>query len=308
MKISTALWFSLVVAITVLVLKVPDWDAPRAAAVQTGFAPAGMTQFAPRAAAREVNKMVPPTIAPAEPGGPAATEKYKNVTVLTDLSAAEFDRMQEAMTAWVAPKTGEAKGCAFCHAGDDFASDANPRKTVARKMLEMTRYVNSAWKSHVEPSGVTCFTCHRGQAVPSDVWSLRRPAPERPMVARRDDWNEAAETVYGFFPDAGYAQYYLQDNPVAAEAPDALAGGVGPRETLAVRRVYEMMMQMSVDIGANCTSCHNSRSFKAWDQSTPQRWVGFHALRMMRDLNRNHILPAATLFRSNIGNPKYIPA
>ena len=39
----------------------------------------------------------------------------------------------------------------------------------------------------------------------------------------------------------------------------------------------------------NCTFCHNTRSFAAWDQSTPQRATAWYGIRMVRDLNE-HVL------------------
>ena len=56
-----------------------------------------------------------------------------------------------------------------------------------------------------------------------------------------------------------------------------------------------MMMQMSDGIGVNCGYCHNSRNFADWAQSTPYRWIGYDALRLVRDLNRNYLLPIAGL-------------
>jgi photosynthetic reaction center cytochrome c subunit len=41
----------------------------------------------------------------------------------------------------------------------------------------------------------------------------------------------------------------------------------------------------------NCTYCHNSRSFTAWDQSTPQRGTAWQGIRMVRDLNEDYLLP-----------------
>ena len=72
-----------------------------------------------------------------------------------------------AITAWVAP----VQGCAYCHAdGEDLSSDKLYTKVVARRMLQMTRHINGDWKQHVAATGVTCYTCHRGQPVPAAVW------------------------------------------------------------------------------------------------------------------------------------------
>ena len=56
-----------------------------------------------------------------------------------------------------------------------------------------------------------------------------------------------------------------------------------------------MMMQMSDGIGANCGYCHNSPRFASWAESSPYRWIGFDAIRLVRDLNRNYLLPIAPL-------------
>jgi hypothetical protein len=55
--------------------------------------------------------------------------------------------------------------CTFCHAQGDFASDENPHKEIARKMIALARDINSKFpdgKDHV-----TCYTCHRGTQEPA---------------------------------------------------------------------------------------------------------------------------------------------
>lgn len=278
-----------VVVATVLVVIVPDWHRPGYKGTQMGFRASQMVQFESRAEHMPINA-VPSPLAPASGGGQKATEKYKNVKVLTDVDAAEFDRLQVAITQWVAPK----QGCGFCHDANDYSSDSKPPKLAARRMLEMTRYINSAWKTHVEPAGVTCYTCHRGQPIPAEVWWPREAKPVKPFIARSEPWNEAADTVSTFFPNAGYAEYFLQDNPIAAQSTTALRSNDVAAQVV-VKRVYEMMMQMSLQIGVNCGFCHNSRALQDWNQSTPERWVGFYAIRMIRDLNRTYLLPLAQL-------------
>ena len=54
--------------------------------------------------------------------------------------------------------------CDFCHVKGDFASDDNPHKDIARKMILMSQHINSNF-----PDGkmhVTCYTCHRGEEEP----------------------------------------------------------------------------------------------------------------------------------------------
>jgi len=57
------------------------------------------------------------------------------VTVLRGLTVHEFEAEMQLMT--------QALGvsCGSCHVRGNFASDGNPRKATARRMLEMTRTI-----------------------------------------------------------------------------------------------------------------------------------------------------------------------
>ena len=89
------------------------------------------------------------------------------VKVLTGLLAPEF---QEEMNHMV-----QALGitCGTCHVRGNFASDDNPRKVTARRMLEMTKAINQQFFPDHKPKPgesvlgrVTCYTCHQGEATP----------------------------------------------------------------------------------------------------------------------------------------------
>lgn len=64
--------------------------------------------------------------------------------------------------------------CTYCHIQGNFASDENPKKDVARGMIRMVHDINTKnftdGKEHV-----TCYTCHRGAAMP-----LTAPPPAAP--------------------------------------------------------------------------------------------------------------------------------
>ena len=66
-------------------------------------------------------------------------------------------------------------GCGYCHMGTapqfDFASDANPKKDVARRMILMSREITAklpevTGKQASAITALRCATCHRGMAVP----------------------------------------------------------------------------------------------------------------------------------------------
>jgi len=81
----------------------------------------------------------------------------KNLKVLK-VSGAEIMPIMHAFSAGLGVK------CDFCHVKGDFASDDNPHKDIARKMIVMAQQINTNF-----PDGkmhVTCYTCHRGETEP----------------------------------------------------------------------------------------------------------------------------------------------
>ena len=98
---------------------------------------------------------------------PPAIVDSPTVKVLTGLTVPDFEAEMQLMT--------QALGlsCGSCHARGNFASDANPRKATARRMLEMTQAINKQFFADYKPLAgesklgrVTCFTCHQGDSRP----------------------------------------------------------------------------------------------------------------------------------------------
>ena len=54
--------------------------------------------------------------------------------------------------------------CNECHIQGNFASDENPKKDIARRMITMTADINKSFPDAKEH--VTCYTCHRGAVAP----------------------------------------------------------------------------------------------------------------------------------------------
>jgi len=64
--------------------------------------------------------------------------------------------------------------CGYCHVRNNFASDDNPRKATARRMLEMVKAINQQFFADYQPAPeesrlgkVTCYTCHQGETKPN---------------------------------------------------------------------------------------------------------------------------------------------
>jgi photosynthetic reaction center cytochrome c subunit len=132
---------------------------------------------------------IPAAEEPADIESPPSSEVFVNVKVLNDISATEFSRLMQAFSTWVAPE----EGCEFCHNTDKMESDEKYPKVVARRMIEMTRRLNTDWKKHVGETGVTCWTCHRGQQVPSGDWfNAKGPLETIPLLGHRAGQNAPA--------------------------------------------------------------------------------------------------------------------
>ena len=290
---------SATLAMLIVPLLLAGCERPPVDTVQRGYRGTGMAQvYNPRmlAAHAPANAMPddPPMV---EPGGPAAATVFKNVKVVGDLGVGEFTRLMVSMTAWVAPQ----QGCTYCHkAGEDFSSDSLYTKVVARRMLEMTRNINTHWKTHVAETGVTCYTCHRGQNVPANLWFAPPIDPHAAgMVGSRAGQNAPALSVaFASLPNDPFTPYLDASNDIRVIGNTALPTG-NRKSTKQTEYTYGLMMHMSQSLGVNCTYCHNSRSFAEWDGSTPQRATAWYGIRMMRELNTDYLDPLAGVYPAN---------
>ena len=271
-------------------------ERPPMESTQTGYRGTGIQQVDnPRLVAKDAAlHLAPPVDAPASVEGPRAREVYQNVQVLGDLSVAEFARTMAAMTAWVSP----VEGCGYCHNLQNLADDSKYTKVVARKMTQMTQHLNVDWKNHVGGTGVTCYTCHRGNPVPANVWFA--PAPGKTMLMLGNDGGQNKATVASSYASLPYDPFtpYLLNNAAMSDirvtGPTALP--TGNRHSIKqAEHTFSLMMHMSTSLGVNCTYCHNSRAFASWE-GPPTRLTAYYGLRLAGDLNENYLKPITATF------------
>ena len=107
----------------------------------------------------------------APPPPPPAKPKPipKNLKVLKATTGEEVSQIMRTFT------IGLGVQCNYCHIQGNFASDENPKKDVARRMITMTHDVNALFpetpatadgKPAERKMRVSCYTCHRGEAEP----------------------------------------------------------------------------------------------------------------------------------------------
>ena len=314
MKLSaTTLTASLLVTVIAVLLIIPmmlQWERPPMDSTQLGFRGLGMEQITnPRLAETLKNATVLPTPDDPVPNDGVLVkddkENYKNVQVLGDLDTAQFVRLMSAISVWVAPQDGDNASCAYCHNIENMASDEKYTKVVARRMLQMTKAINSTYTTHVAQTGVTCYTCHRGQPVPANIWATN-PGPKQAggMAASRDGQNVAHEQVpaYASLPFDPFTTLLKPGANIRVVATTALPGGTGA-DVKATEKTYALMMHMSTALGVNCTFCHNSRQFANWEQSRPQRVTAWHGIKLVQDVDANYITPLTDVFPANRKGP-----
>jgi photosynthetic reaction center cytochrome c subunit len=272
-------------------------ERPPITTVQNGFRGTGMElNYNPRLVQEVAAVNQPPAVLPpADPDGPRAAEVYRNVQVLKDLSVGEFTRVMLAMAQWVAPPD---QSCNYCH-GADMADESKYTYQVSRRMLQMTRDVNSQWKSHVGETGVTCYTCHHGEPVPQYKWFTDPgPRPETGLVATRAGQNvPAPSTGLATLPFDPFTPFLLEDYPIRVQGNEALPHG-NLRSIKETEWTYSLMIHMSRSLGVNCTYCHNSRSWQSW-YAPPQRATAWYGIRMARHLNNEYLTPLTSVFPAN---------
>lgn len=98
--------------------------------------------------------------------------KYKNLKILPRfISEKAMDSIMNHYSASLGVT------CGFCHVHDekkdtwDMASDAKGEKLITRRMMLMTNGINGQYfpveKGAKPIETVTCYTCHKGEAIPS---------------------------------------------------------------------------------------------------------------------------------------------
>jgi photosynthetic reaction center cytochrome c subunit len=275
------------------------FERPPVIATQLGYRGVAMEQLQnPRTLRRTVAaNQVPAAPEPADTEGDKASAVFENVQVLGDLSVAQFGRIMQAMTEWIAP----AQGCNYCHNPENMASDEVYTKVVSRRMLQMTRAINADWSAHVAETGVTCYTCHRGQPVPAAVWST--VTDNRAGMVGPTGQNRAAPAAnLSSLPFDAFTPFLAGDQDIRNISRTWHPGG-NPDDVRMTEWTYSLMVHMSQGLGVNCTFCHNSRAFSSWEQSPPQRLTAWHGIRMTRFVNNEYITPLTPQWVANPRGP-----
>lgn len=105
---------------------------------------------------------------------PERNDKFKNLQVLPkNITEDSLDKIMDGFTAHL------GVDCKYCHKRDKkadtliYESDDKSEKEIARNMMRMTMDINKKYFQFNETvkaeqtQAVTCFTCHRKEAMPT---------------------------------------------------------------------------------------------------------------------------------------------
>jgi photosynthetic reaction center cytochrome c subunit len=226
--------------------------------------------------------------------------------LLADLTVENYDRLVTAMREWTGIPDLLTAG-----------AEDNYQTVVARRMIQMTRNINDGWIGHVQANaevGVTCYTCHRGQPVPNNVWF--RVSPVNSNVA---GWsaNQNRVTMVSNFTSlpSDYLETYLlpdEDGFYARIGVHDLDSRVQqqPGDPLIqqTERTYAFMNYFANSLGVNCVFCHNSRAFYDAGQVTPQWATASLGIQMVQELISDYLLPLQDVYPPERLGPVYADA
>ena len=240
-----------------------------------------------------------------EEGEGLAKDIYENVQVLGNVSEGNFNRLMLAMTEWVAPE----QGCAYCHNEENLAADDKYTKIVSRRMIQMTQNLNENWDGHVAETGVNCYSCHRGQNVPTGIWFKISPGLESAAGWSANQNIATDQSVSTSLPHDALEKLLLEDGQIAVHDLEPRVPGIPGQGDLAsiqdTERTYSLMNYFSNSLGVNCTFCHNTRAFYDGGQITPQWATASLGIEMVRELNTEYLEPLADQYPEHRLGPKY---
>jgi photosynthetic reaction center cytochrome c subunit len=245
------------------------------------------------------------TSAPVIPQGGEQTagEARENVPPgLGDLTVENYDRLLTAMRAW----TGIP---------DLFEDPDNYQTAVGHTMIAMTRMLNEEWGGHVNANkevGVTCYTCHRGEAVPSDIWFRISPVNESAKGWSANQNRVTVQSQFTSLPSDALEKYLLDGESIKVHDLESRVAGVPGKDDYPgiqqAERTYSLMNYVSNSLGVNCVFCHNSRAFYDGAQVTPQWGTEILGIEMVLGLNNDWLVPLEGLLPENRLGPVYADA
>ena len=240
---------------------------------------------------------------PPEAGDARARFAIENAEpLLGDLTEANYTRLVDAMRDWTGIPTL-------------FDGEETYQTVVARRMIEMTQNINENWDGHVNANkqvGVTCYTCHRGQPVPSDIWFKLSPVNSAAQGWSANQNRTTSQSTYSSLPSDALEKYLLENEVIAVHDLESRVAGIPGKDGYPgiqhAERTYAFMNYIADSLGVNCTFCHNTRAFYDGAQVTPQWGTESLGIQMVQELNQEYLVPLKDQYPPERLGPKQADA
>ncbi|QGX97759.1 photosynthetic reaction center cytochrome c subunit [Roseovarius faecimaris] len=208
---------------------------------------------------------------------------------LEGLTVENYDRLLAAMRSW----TGIP---------DLFDDPDNYQTAVGHVMITMTQNLNENWDGHVNANkqvGVTCYTCHRGQPVPSDVWFDATPTVKAAQGWSANQNRATATSSFTSLPSDALQHFLVDGETIGVHDLESRVAGIPGQDDFPgiqhAERTYALMNYVANSLGVNCVFCHNSRAFYDPGQVTPQWATEMLGIGMVQELNNEYLIPVGAL-------------
>lgn len=221
---------------------------------------------------------------------------------LANVTVENYERLRDAMRSW----TGIPD---LLEPGNDSYQTA-----LAYSMISMTQSINQDWIGHVQANaevGVTCYTCHRGQPVPNNIWfrvgNVNSNVAGWPAIQNR----VTMTSNFTSLPSTYLEHFLLLDENGeygVAQVHDLVSRAENPPGSPLIQQAemtYAWMNYFSNSMGVNCTFCHNTRAFYDPAQVTPQWATASLGILMVQETLEEYILPLETVLPPERLGPVY---
>jgi photosynthetic reaction center cytochrome c subunit len=164
-----------------------------------------------------------------------AEDVFRNIQTFRGKPAARVIPAMDALTGLLGVE------CTYCHVAREWDKDDKPAKQTARKMFEMTGYLND---SHFAGQNrISCWTCHRGH-----------PKPPAPAAGAQRTTDAKALIAVPAADEAKPAEQFFHNIQSLAGVPAGQFPGI--------------MGYFSGALGVDCSYCHVAGQ---WDKDTPAK-------------------------------------
>ncbi|WP_371227404.1 photosynthetic reaction center cytochrome PufC [Roseovarius sp. 2305UL8-3] len=221
---------------------------------------------------------------------------------LEDLTVENYDRLLTAMREW----TG------IPNLFDDLDSY---QTGVGYVMIAMTQNINENWDGHVNANkevGVTCYTCHRGQPVPSDIWFKISPVNMRAQGWSANQNRATLNSSFTSLPSDALETYLLEYEVIGVHDLESRVAGIPGQDGYPgiqhAERTYAFMNYIANSLGVNCVFCHNSRAFYEGSEVTPQWSTESLGIAMVQEMNEEYLIPLADQYPPERLGPVHMDA